>query len=99
MQRHLQEAGASNSVLDHTELTTWRIAPVCKAQGRLSARLVRLASSRRIAREAAEKRIKPYIVIWCIEAGMIEKVKRLQVKLEPKTLGQFELLKDGHVHT
>lgn len=99
MQRHLEEPRAPDGVLDHTKLPPWRFASVCKVQSWSSTGLVWVGRfSRRVARETAEKGIEPHVVVWRIETRVIQEVKRLHVKLEPKSLCQFELLEDGHVH-
>src|SRR5450755_1097805 len=96
VQGHLQEAGASDGVLDYAQVTR-RGADVGVGGG-----AVGLASFWKwgaVLWRVGEERVELHVVVGRVEARVVEDVKGLHIELQAEALGDLEIFEDGHVDT
>src|ERR1700744_4761911 len=94
MQRHWEEEGASDGVLDEAEFAGWR------ADVGVGGRAVGLAvdgERRAVLRRIFEEWIELDVVVGRVEARVIEDVERLDVEFQVEAFVDLEILEDAHV--
>jgi hypothetical protein len=103
MQRHLNEARAPDRVLDKPKITLWRTGKGTRARAQRGYQeawrelLCRALSIGPVNRRILEVRREAYVVVWNVEAGVVENVEHLSVVPEREPFGDLELLKDTEV--
>src|SRR5467141_2477933 len=95
MQRHLQESRAADGVLDEAELSargtligTLKTNPSCSCEARAGT----------VVRWIGEVRIESDVVVWSIEAWVIENIERLHIEAQFEPLPNLKILEERHVH-
>src|SRR5579859_855194 len=101
VQGHLQEPRAADGVLDPAKLAERRIAHIpIGSDARLALRKWHKAFCRIIVirRRIGEERVKCNVIVRRIKTGVVENVKRLDIKLKFEALGDLEVLEKPHIH-
>ena len=91
---HLEEAGASDGVLDYAEFAGRR-ADI--GVGRRAVGLAVDGEWRGVLRRIFEERIELDVVVRRVEARVIEDVERLDVEFQVEAFVDLEVLEDAHV--
>src|ERR1700722_256012 len=92
---HLEEAGASDGVLDEAEFAGWG-ADVGVGSGAVG--LAVDWERRTVLRRIFEERVELDVVVGRVEARVVEDVERLHVELEVEALVDLEIFEYSHVN-
>src|ERR1700722_19930554 len=98
MQGHLQEARASQGVLDNPQGLRRGTGVRALYTSARCLREARGVTCTHVVRGIPEKWIESHVVIRRVKAGVIEQIESLHIEAQLKALGQVEILEYGHVH-
>ena len=98
MKRHLQEARASQSVLDYAQGLSRRAGVRAFRAVRGILREAWCVTGADVIWRIIEKWIEPHVVIRRVKARMVEEIECLHVKTQFEAFCYAEIFENGHVH-